>query len=154
MVHLKSEIPIQCRPPVARSQIANREYTSGESLQETMIHNTIIPTHDVTEVSVGHGNFVPHPSSENRFQGQFVSPQVVEKPVSPEMLPLTNPAPNVQLHNSRSQYPSQQYTEPPNPRIPACFGYDPATVEHLIPLSALGSKKHGETIGISSLSYN
>ena len=36
MVHLKSEIPIQCRPPVARSQIANREYTSGESLQETM----------------------------------------------------------------------------------------------------------------------
>lgn len=141
MVHLKSEIPIQCRPPVARSQIDNRENTSGESLQETMDHDTVIPTHDVTAVSVSHGNFVPHPSSENRFQGQFQSPQVFRKSVSLETLPLTSPAPNVQLQHSQSQYPI--------PRIPACFGYDPATSEHLIPLSELGSKNHGEIIGIS-----
>jgi hypothetical protein len=150
MVHLKSEIPIQCRPPVARSQIINRENTSGESLPETMVHNTVIPTHNVTAVSVDHGNSVTHPNSENRFQGQFVSPQFREL-VSPKMLLLTSSAPDTQLQHSHSQYPSQQYTEPPNPRIPACFGYNPATAEHFISLSALGSKRHGQTIGISSL---
>ena len=151
MVHLKSEIPIQYRPPVARSQIVNRENTSGESLLETMVHNTVIPTHDVTAASVGHGDSVPDPSSENRFQGQFTSPQVVRELASPEMLLLTTSAPNMQLQHSHSQHPSQQYTGPPNLRIPACFGYNPATAEHLIPLSALGSKRHGQSIGISSL---
>jgi hypothetical protein len=153
MVYLKSEIPIQCRAPVARSQIANRENISGESLQETIVHNTRSPAHDVTDVSVGHGNSVPHPSSENRFQGHLVSPQVFPEPVSPEMLPVTAPAPNVQLEHSPSQY-SSQHPGPPNPRIPACFGYDPATAEYFIPLSMLVSKKHGELIGISSLSHH
>src|SRR5271170_7732731 len=47
MLHLRSEVPIQSRPPVARSQIANRENVSAESLHENKVQNTIIPTHDM-----------------------------------------------------------------------------------------------------------
>src|SRR5947207_14280228 len=103
MVYLKSDTPIQCRPPVARSQIASRENTTGETLQETTVHNTIIPTHDVTEVFVDQGNSFNHTLSENRFQGQFASPQVVQNRVLPEIFPV----PSAQLHHSQSQYPSQ-----------------------------------------------
>lgn len=144
MVHLKSEIPIQCRAPVARSQLASRKNISFESLQATVVNNTV---HDVTEASAGHGNSVHQFSLESRFGRQLASPPVVQKPVSPDMLTVITPAPDVQLQHSG--YPSQKYAEPPNPRIPTCFGYDPTTAEHLITLSALDSKQHGETIGIS-----
>ena len=148
MLYLKSDTPIQCRPPVARSQITSRENTSGETLQETTVHNTILPTNNATEVFVDQGNSVAYTGSENRFQGQFASPQIVQSPVSPETLPV----PPAHLHHSQCQYSFQQYTEPSDQRLSACFGYDPATDEYLIPLAALASKNHGENIGISRLS--
>src|SRR5271170_8178829 len=49
MVHLRSEIPIESRAPVARSQLLNRQSFSGD-FQEPF-HNTVIPTHDMRESS-------------------------------------------------------------------------------------------------------
>src|ERR1700731_1312701 len=34
MLHLRSDTPIQCRPPVAQSQLANRENTSSEPMED------------------------------------------------------------------------------------------------------------------------
>jgi hypothetical protein len=36
MVHVRSDTPIQCRPPVAQSQLVNREIISDEPIEEQL----------------------------------------------------------------------------------------------------------------------
>jgi hypothetical protein len=148
MIHLRSEIPIQRRSPVAQSQIANRENVSGECIQGTQLQGTTIPTHAV-------GNDFQHQtiiSSKSQSLSQnpcnsSLSPQTVRSPVNnhPETLSLKTSysgAAPTQCSHSSYEHPTLSYV-----RITTTFGYNPATAENLIPLSSLYSKSHGDTIG-------
>lgn len=146
MVHLRSEIPIQCRPPVANSQLANRENISGENLPGTVSNDTTMPPDGV--VGPAHGVSTFRSTSGNNFQQEIAPQQVVQLPVILEVLPFSNRPPD-RSQSFHSSYASHQNTRPSHPLITSSFGYNPTTVESLIPLSALPSKNHNKPIGIS-----
>jgi hypothetical protein len=152
MVHLRSEIPIESRPPVAQSQLLHRESVSGEFVEA--FRNTVVPSNIVQEAST------------NAIQGAVSSTHQVRKPTqSPHgsRVPLLEEfPPNAQYIQSQSQYPDpqnvqpqhshpktlpQQHTAPVRPRKTSYFGYNLSTLENPIPLSSLPSKNHGDTIG-------
>lgn len=152
MVHLRSEIPIESRPPVARSQLLHRESVSGD-FQEAF-GNTVIPSNIVQEAST------------NAIQGALSTTHQTQEPTQSShrsRVPfLEESSPNAQHIQSQSQYsypqhvppqcphpkpPSQQQVAPILPRKTSYFGHNPSTPENLIPLSSLPSKNPGETIG-------
>jgi hypothetical protein len=154
MVHLLSQTPIQCRPPVAQSQLAHRENTSSESLHDatTVVTTTVIPTRELED-----GNsYIPVPTQagSQNVQTQTISPSAIQMPTQFNSF---NPPPNFQPQQSQviqSSVPSSApYASPFQPRKTTSFGYNPSTAENFIPLSSLPSKTHGDHIGISSMNF-
>jgi hypothetical protein len=144
MTHLRSEFPIQCRPPpVANSQLANRENISGENVEDIGFDQTVMQMDNVSNLPPMVFEF--RSPSQNNIQPQVPSFQVVPMAV-PEETMFVRPVTSQPLHSSHL---SQHNTQLPPPRTTLSFGYNPATTESLIPLSALLSKKHKETVGIS-----
>jgi len=133
MTHLKSNIPIQCRVPPSRSQLLNRESMS--------------PSKDLAQLFPAQQNDTSaQPSNTASVKPGGVSrtslsPHVVRSPVVPPPGSSPNCAPS-QFQNSLQ---TGQVIPPPN-RPTSIFGFNPATPEHLIPLSMLQAKKHGDHI--------
>jgi hypothetical protein len=155
MVHLKSEIPIESRAPVARSQLLNRQSVSGE-LQEPF-QSTVIPTHDMRESST---YVVRGRSTFHQTQGATLSPHdtriplIEELPPNPQHVSTQYPVLQKTPQQCSQQHVSQHHPAPPPPRKTSYYGYNPATPENLTPLSSLPSKTPGDTIGTSlSLSH-
>jgi hypothetical protein len=148
MLHLRSELPIQCHPPVARSQIINRENMSGDSLRETAQQPTAISTHNLTQdpASAPPGSQKPILSG----LGQASQSSQLNRTVwSPN---VQRPSTNVSFHRPTSQpYHSQngfrfQQATPQLHKV-SHFGYNSATTENLLPLSSLPSKNHLDNFG-------
>jgi hypothetical protein len=145
MTHLRSEFPIQCRPPlVANSQLADRENISDENVEDIGIDQAVMQMDNVSNLPPMVFEF-RSPSQQN------IQPQVPSFQVAPMAIPEETMfvRPPVTSQPSHSFHLSQHNTQLPPPRTTLSFGYNPATTESLIPLSALPSKKHKETVGIS-----
>src|SRR5271154_5193274 len=143
MVHLRSEIPIEPRAPVARSQLLNRQSVSGD-FQEPF-HNTVIPTHDMRDTSTYAVQGAV--STSHQTQDPTQSPHAIriplleELPPNPQHVPTQYSGPqNLPQQCSQYEHLSQQHTIPPPPRKTAYFGYNSTTPENPIPLSSLPSK--------------
>lgn len=154
MLHLRSEVPIQNRPPVARSQLINRENISDESLREAVYPQTTIATHNFGQASSQAPPLRPDSQHLIRPSSQVSqSPHLNRTLSSPEMqrssinvyFPPSASAPRYTQTNLLSQYHVT-----PNIRKTSSFGYNPATTENLLTLSSLSSKNHGEAFGIFS----
>lgn len=147
MMHLRSETPIQCRPPVAQSQLANRENVSGEPMEEQpQIINVVHHDMDTnialeTTVSSSKESNLPQALISSQFQRVLVSPQVARSSVNSLITP--RPA-DTQFSQGLAM---TQVTVPPHLRVTASFGYTP-TPESLFPLASLYSRSHGTNFGI------
>jgi hypothetical protein len=155
MLHLRSEVPIQCRPPVARSQIINRENISGESLRETAYQQTTIATHNLVQGPSQASHIQPgsqypiRPGSQVSSQSPHLnktmsSPEIQGPSVVVNYPPCTTESYHTQT-KLLSQYPDMAYV-----RKTSSFGYNPATTENLLTLSSLASKNHGDPFGTLS----
>ena len=148
MTHLLSEIPIQCRPPVARSQLDNRVHSSSESPRCTRMHNTIAPTRQVD----GSSHSVPidstiHDPTQHFHQLTQISSLTRNSEISADM--QSNPFGSQNFPSSHySQHSSQQRTAIVTAGVTTSFGYNPDTAANPIPLSALFSVNPGDTIGV------
>ena len=149
MLHLRSELPIQCRPPVARSQIINRENMSGESLRETTQQPTAIATHNITQDPASAPPGSQHPILSALGQASQSS-QLIRTVWSPN---AQRPSTNVSFHPPTSQpYHTQNeflFRQQATPQFHKAshFGYNSATSENLLPLSSLSSKNHLDNFG-------
>jgi hypothetical protein len=151
MLHLRSEVPIQCRPPVARSQIVNRENMSCESLRETAHQPTAIATHNLSEDPSSAPPGAQHSilsgfgrASQSSLLNRTVWSPNVQRPSTN----LSFHPPTSQPYHTQNEFIFQQRLTP-QIRKTSCFGYNSATTENLLPLSSLSSKNHLDNFGIS-----
>ena len=159
MIHLRSEIPIESRPPVARSQLLHRENVSGdfpEPFQNTVIQSNVVKdasTNDIqVRVSTTHQT---HESNQSLHSSRV--PCKEQSPPNVQYIQSQNPeSQNVLAQCSHPRDPSQQVNVAPTTRKTSYYGYNPSTPANPLPLSSLSSKAHGDTIGYSppSLSAN
>jgi hypothetical protein len=159
MLHLQSETPIQCRPPVAQSQLANRENTSSEPMMEIHTNNqqdmVMQDGIDITTALPPAPPSVVSPQFESNPQQQLLaSPQFQTTLILPQIARSSFPSPSMPPPDTQySQYSQAmamtQETVPAHLRFTASFGYIPTSPENLIPLASLPSKTHGTTIGMS-----
>ena len=147
MMYLRSETPIQCRPPVAQSQLANREDVSSEPNMEEQPQIINVVQHDMdtnialeTTVSSSKESNLPQSLICPQFQRVLVSPQVARSSVNSLITPRPTDA---QFSQGLAM---TQVTVPPHLRVTASFGYTP-TPENLFPLASLYSKSHGTNFG-------
>jgi hypothetical protein len=149
MMHLRSDTPIQCRPPVAQSQLANRENTSSEPMEDVS-HQ---PDMKLEEMDTTTTALEPATLPQNQStlpQQPLTSPENQNIPHSPQIARSL-------LTSSMESQPTQysqglamtQVAVPPHLRVTTSFGYNPTTPENLRPLESLYSKNHKQTIGIS-----
>lgn len=124
ITHLKSNIPIQCRRPVARSQLLNRESVSpADGLPPAQQSPATSPTSAFLQPAASHTSPSPH---------------TARSPVA-KRLPLFESSPNL----ASSQFQTGRIVRQ---RIRASFGYNPSTPENLMSLKMLQDKKHGDYI--------
>jgi hypothetical protein len=146
MVHVRSDTPIQCRPPVAQSQLVNREIISDEPIEEQLLPTVNQMDTDPAFQTVETANM----SSQNElcFQQPLLSPHLQRD------FQISQP-----LHSSqiKAMAGDTQFTQampmtplpvPAHLRITASFGYSPSTPESLLPLASLPSHNHGAMFGI------
>src|SRR2546423_4304288 len=132
MVHLRSDTPIQCRPPVAQSQLLNRELSPSEPTEEHLPPpvNQEMDTHAISTTSTS-TNISP--------AREILQPQ-------PQPQPLLSPHLHRTLETSQKQrsspihsmatgtpftqaMPITQVTLPPHLRVTTSFGYCSSTTE-------------------------
>ena len=159
MLHLQSETPIQCRPPVAQSQLANRETTSSEPMIEDNTNNqqdmimqdgmditTALPPPPPPPPVLSpqfESNLQQQPLASPQFQTTLNSPQIARSSFTSTSMP----PPDTQYTQYSQPLAMTQETVPAHLRVTASFGYVPTSPENLLPLASLPSKTHGTTIG-------
>lgn len=146
MVHLRSETPIQCRPPVAQSQLVNREIVSSEPTEESLppAINQEIDTHAAfpTEASANLS-----PTKEILQHQTLLSPQLHRDLQTPQRL-RSSPINSTGAETRFTQaMPMTQVSLPAHLRVTASFGYFPSTTELLLPLASLPPHNHGTMFG-------
>lgn len=131
MLHLLSEIPIQCHQHVAQSRLAYCENVPEEGL---------ISLHEVGQ-GTSALNHIPQTVQDSTQSSQPVG--------MAEACKLSHDISGVNDITNQTHYghPSQYFSTPSQTRVTTSFGYSPDTQEQLILLSGLGSKNHGDTIG-------
>lgn len=152
MLHLRSETPIQCRPPVAQSQLANRVVSSGEPMEdEAQQTNMMQDVQDDMEDTTAPAPAVLPPNESNpqqpsispQTQNASTPPQKVRSSFTSSMAP-----PTTQYTQFTQASPMTQVTVASHLRKTTTFGYNPSSTEKLQTLSSLFDKSHGNVIGI------
>src|SRR5579859_1550163 len=133
MIHLRSDTPIQCRPPVAQSQLANRVASSGEPMEEVgQQTNLMQDVEDDVDTSI-----VPAPAlsplNESNVQQPSPSAQVKAVSTSPQIIRSSfntsvAPPPTHSQSTPFTQAPAMtQVTVPAHLRRTTSFGYYPTS---------------------------
>ena len=158
ILHLRSGTPIQYRPPVAQSQLANRVISSGEPMEDDPEQtNMMQDVQDDMDDTTTTAPTVPYPNESNPQQPS-ISPQTQNASPSPHIVRSSfttssvAPPPSTQYTQFTQASPMTQITVPTHLRQITSFGYNPSSAEKLQTLASLSDKSHGNVIGMSLFS--